>query len=128
MTYGSYGYLGIIWFPQPNTKVQVHQWLQNHWCAPFQRNELKNNKWKLFTFIFWFGVTEKCDSMTGRDILFTKPIFWIPPFPFHNHRCASWSRLLTTFLEWNAPFHCTFMWIREKHADWSFGLMVFSLK
>ena len=76
----SYGYLGIIWFPQPNTKVQVHQRLQNRWCAPFQTNELNNNKYKLFTFKYQFGVRAKCNSMIGRDILLPKPIFWIPAF------------------------------------------------
>ena len=30
-----------------------------------------------------------------------------------------------TFLGWNAPFYCIFMWTREKHAGWSFGLIVF---
>ena len=41
--------------------------------------------------------------------------------------CLLKSSFNWTFLGWNAPFCCTFMWTREKQAGWSFGLMVFIL-
>ena len=98
-------------------------------------NELKNNNENNLPLDFDLGLGQNA-TQWQEEISCS----WSQYFGFHlsvlvraatvnsqSQMCLLKSSFNRTFLGWNAPFCCTFMWTREKHAGWSFGLMVFFL-